>query len=301
MDRSNYYGAIEAGGTKMLCAIADQQGRWRDQIEIATGVPADTVNSIQRFFAQHPPVQSVGLASFGPIDIDPHSHHYGTLLNTSKPGWSHFPLGQALTKALNVPVNISTDVLGAALAEHRWGAAQAHQHFCYVTVGTGIGVGVYMGGRPLIGTSHPEPGHLPLNRHEDDMNFISSCPYHAHCAEGLASGPALTQRAGASLQSLQASHPIWQLAAHYLAQLCEWLNLCYQPERIVLGGGVMQFPGLLQRIRQHASEQCSGYGLPLPPEHIVLSTLDNRAGLLGALALAAPHIPLPFAYQKESP
>lgn len=294
-----HYGAIEAGGTKILCAIADGDGHWLDQVLIPTTGPHETVAAIGRFFAQHPPLASVGLASFGPINVNPESDNYGTIQTTSKPGWSGFAFGAALMQMLQTPVHITTDVLSAALAEHRFGAAKNKQHFCYVTVGTGIGVGVYNNGTPLSGSNHPEPGHLPLIRHPADKDFVSCCPYHAHCAEGLASGPALALRADAPLSQLAVSHAVWQIATFYLAQLCEWLNLCYQPELIVLGGGVLQSPGVSQLVRDQFRAHRSAYGVPLQPERIVTSQLDNRAGLMGALVLAAPDI-LPVSIPKES-
>lgn len=283
---THYYGAIEAGGTKIVCAVANAHGQWAAKHRFATGTPEQALAELTGFFSQHP-IKRLGLASFGPLDINPNSSHYGGLLTTSKPHWGQFPFARALREALQVEVVASTDVLAAALAEYRAGAALGCPHFCYITVGTGIGVGTFIDGTPLVSASHPEAGHLPITPLAHDQ-FPSLCPYHAHCAEGFASGPALSQRVGRDLREIDASDPLWDLAANYLAQLCHSLNLCYQPQRIVIGGGVAQAPQLLAKIRHAFDQQNTGYAPSLSAEAIVGSSLNNEAGLVGALALVQP-------------
>ncbi|AFV00493.1 ROK family protein [Simiduia agarivorans] len=280
------YGAIEAGGTKILCGVTGEDGRWLARDKFSTAEPEQNLAELIGFFSQHP-VNSLGLASFGPLDIDPTSLHYGRLLNTSKPHWSQFPFARRLADALNTDVVATTDVLAAAMAEQRFGAARGCDNFCYVTVGTGIGVGTFIAGKPLTGKHHPEPGHLPLIRNTQD-NVASACPYHSHCAEGLASGPALSRRVPVPLTELAATAPLWELAADYLAQLCHSLMLCYQPDRIILGGGVMRAPHLLPMITNAFESQARNYAQSLTEQNLLVSALKNEAGLLGALALVHP-------------
>lgn len=284
MHTTPLFGAIEAGGTKILCGLANAQGHWLDRRSFATASPQQAIADISSFFGGYT-LSGLGLASFGPLDLNTGSPHYGGLLKTTKAGWSGFAFKAELETRLGVPLAISTDVLGAALAEWQMGAARGCDNFCYVTVGTGIGVGVYQQGQPLLGANHPEPGHLSLTRAEGDHDFISQCCFHSHCAEGLASGPALSARAGAPLATLADRHPIWPLACHYLAQLCHLLVLGYAPERIVLGGGVLQKAGLLEALRCQFRATDTGM-CDFDADQLLVSALDNQAGLQGALLLA---------------
>lgn len=275
-------GGVEAGGTKFVCAI----GRERDivaETRIATTRPAETLAAVAAFFAGHGPLAAAGIASFGPVDLDPRSPSYGFVTTTPKPGWAHTDLAGSLRRALGVPVAFETDVNAAALAEQRWGAARDVSGLVYVTVGTGIGGGAVVNGRPLHGLVHPEMGHarIPHDRAADP--FAGACPHHGDCWEGLAAAPALAARWGRPPESLPDDHPAWDLEARYLALGLVNLVLTLSPERVVLGGGVMRRARLLDRVRAEMTALVGGY---VRVADIVAPGLGERSGVLGALALA---------------
>jgi fructokinase len=276
-------GGIEAGGSKFKCAA----GSGPDDAEIAefpTTTPQETIGRVGEFFRAREPVESIGIASFGPIDPNPESPTYGYITSTPKRGWRDFDFAGTVRRVLGTPVAFDTDVNAAALAESRWGAAVGLRNFLYVTVGTGIGGGALVDGRLLHGRLHPEMGHLRVPHDPVRDPFAGNCPYHGDCLEGLAAGPAIQTRWGAPGHLLPDGHPAWDLEAEYLALgIMSW-TCVLSPERIVLGGGVMQRAELFPKIRVRLSELLNGY---LEAPEIVPPKLGTRAGVLGAIALAS--------------
>jgi fructokinase len=286
-------GGIEAGGTKFVCAVGTGPDDLSAEARLPTTTPEETIAAVLTFFREATagtPIEAVGIASFGPIDPDPESPTWGYLTATPKPGWSHVDLAGEVGRSLGVPVGFDTDVNGAALAERRWGAARDVESAVYLTVGTGIGGGAVVAGRPLRGLVHPEMGHMLLARRADD-DFEGACPYHGACFEGLASGPAIAARWGEPGEALPADHPAWDLEAHYLAQGIANLVCALSPQRFVLGGGVMRTEGLLERVRAEVPRLLAGY-IVSPAlrdgiaSYIVPPALGHRSGVLGALELA---------------
>jgi fructokinase len=280
------YGLVEAGGTKFILGVAAGKDDIRAVTRIATTTPARTIAAMCDWFGRQGVLHAFGVASFGPLDLDPASASWGHITATTKPHWSNTDIAGPLKAAFGRPVAIDTDVNGAALAEYLWGVAQGQKSMLYFTVGTGIGGGAVVDGRILHGLSHPEMGHIRLPRHTDDMYFPGVCPFHGDCLEGLASGPAIIARWGASLSELPAEHPAHDIIAWYLAQMVMTMQAIFEPGRIVLGGGVMATPGLLDRIRAHAVQGGSAYFKSDAAAILALPGLGNNAGLLGALALA---------------
>jgi fructokinase len=290
------YAGIEAGGTKFVCAIADAAGHIHREERFATGDPVTTLGRVSAFLKRGREdwgeFDGIGLASFGPVDLRPSSDRYGCIGGTPKPGWSDFDIVGALRCDYSGPLGFDTDVNAAALAEHRWGAAQDVDDLVYVTVGTGIGGGVLVGGRPVHGLMHPEIGHVFPRRQALDAEFAGVCPYHGDCMEGLASGPAIAARSGAPLSALADEHPQWQMQGDYLGQLCALLVMTISPQRIILGGGVMSQTRLLPLIHAATRRWVAGY-IDRPElggaidRFIVAPQLGDQAGIRGALALAA--------------
>ena len=254
---------IEAGGTKTICAVANGDGTILARCRVPTGSPDETFAEIGAFFeeqhALYGPVASGGIGSFGPLDLDPTSPGHGTLTTTPKPGWSGIDMAARISDILGAPVRIDTDVNCAGLAEGIYGAAQGLGRFCYVTVGTGIGVGVIDDGHPAGGVGHPEAGHMRVPRAAGDDAFAGSCPYHGDCVEGLASGPAIGARWRCDPQHLDDRHPGWGFEAHYIAALAVNLTYTLRPQRIVLGGGVMARVGLIDLVRSRFEHLMAGY------------------------------------------
>jgi fructokinase len=286
------FGGIEAGGTKFVCGIGDSP----DTLEAAsfpTGEPAESLQQAITFFRDTAGrrLAALGIASFGPIDLECTSPTYGYITTTPKTAWRHVDIVGTLTRALGVPVAFETDVNAAAIAEAKWGAARDVHDCVYITVGTGIGGGVLVNRRPVHGILHPEIGHLHLPQLREDP-FSGSCAFHGNCLEGLASGPALSARWGCSPERLPADHPAWELEAHYVAVALVNLICTLSPQRIVLGGGVMQQPVLLPLIRRKVVSLLSGY--IAKPElneaiesYIVPPQLGGYSGVLGAILLAS--------------
>lgn len=286
------FGGVETGGTWCACALGSGPDEIVAQERFATASPAVTVARIAAFFAAHPRPAAVGIGAFGPLDLDPASPGWGHVTSTPKPGWSGFALAPGLRDALGVPVTIDTDVAAAALAEHRWGAGRGAATVCYLTVGTGIGAGLLIDGRPHHGLVHPEAGHLRLPHDRERDPFTGSCPIHGDCWEGLASGPALAARWGADPGLLGDDHPAWALEAHYLALGILAIVAIASPQVVIVGGGVLARAGLLAAVRVQLRELAAGY--PATPmlaeridEYVVAPRLGSRAGVLGALALAS--------------
>ncbi len=289
------YGAIEAGGTKFVCMVGTGPERILTEIRIPTTSPQETLAQAFQFFqpfTAQSELAAVGIGSFGPLDLNPRSSTYGYITNTPKPGWSGFDLCGEISRKLAVPVALDTDVNAAAFGEQFWVEAnQDLDSLVYMTVGTGIGVGVVVNHQPLHGLIHPEAGHgfVPHDRSMDP--FTGVCPYHGDCLEGLASGPAIQKRWKLPAEHLPDNHPGWALEAQYLALGVCNLILHFSPQRIVLGGGVLQHPGLLEQIRHQTLRSLGGYVqseqiLQHINQYIVASALGHRTGVLGALALA---------------
>lgn len=277
-------GGVEAGGTKLVCAVGTGPDDVRAEACFPTTSPDETLGRAARFLRAHAPA-AVGVASFGPLDLDPRSPTAGHITRTPKPGWAGVDVAGVFRRALGVPVAIDTDVNGAALAESRWGAGGGADPLVYVTVGTGIGGGAIVAGRPLHGLLHPEMGHLRVPREPADA-FPGACPFHGDCLEGLASGRAVRERRGLPGEALRVDDPVWALVARYLALGLANIVTVLSPRRIVVGGGVMRHPSLLARVREHVRAIVAGY-VPVPEQLIVAPALGERAGVLGALALAS--------------
>jgi len=280
--------AVEAGGTTFRVAIGNRPGALRAQATIPTGRPGDTLAAVIDFLRGRG-AEAVGIAAFGPIDLDPVSPGYGHLLATPKEGWEGTDVLGSLRDALGVPAAIDTDVGAAALAERRWGAARGLDDVVYLTVGTGIGGGVLIGGEIHHGCGHPEVGHIPVARRSDDR-FAGCCPFHGACLEGMASGTALEARWGRPADELDDREDVWDLEAHYLAQAVEAVTYVVAPRRVVFGGEVLRRTGLIERIRARFRELLGGYAasagvLGDPSDYVVGAGLGQDAGLLGAVAL----------------
>ena len=280
------YGLVEAGGTKFVLGIASGKDDVRETVRVPTTTPQETIGSMLDWFSVRGPLAAVGVASFGPIDLDPASARYGHITETPKPHWSGTDLVGPLKAGLKCPVGLDTDVNAAALAEYLWGAAQGHRTSLYFTVGTGVGGGAVIEGKTLRGLSHPEMGHIRLSRHPNDLGFTGTCPFHGDCLEGLASGPAIIARWGKSLSDLPADHEAHEIIAYYLAQLIVSMQAVFEPGRISLGGGVMGSAGLIDRVQELAERLGAGYFTSSAKETVALPGLGDRSGLLGALALA---------------
>jgi fructokinase len=309
-ERTPHYGAVEGGGTKFVCAVGTGPGRILARTRIETTTPEATLRQVCDFLArkaEEVPLAAVGVACFGPLELDPGAPEFGSMLATPKPGWSGAPIREPIRERLGVPVVVETDVNGAALGEWRWGAARGCDPVLYLTVGTGIGGGIVLGGRPLHGLLHPEMGHIPLPRltwpdgRLDD--FPGTCPFHGACFEGLASGPALAARCGGtSPEALDPEHPVWELEAGYVASALATYVLVLSPQRIVVGGGVTQSGHFLARVRRRLPQVLAGY-VKRPQvntdvdSYVVAPRFGQEAGLIGALALAegargkAPEVP----------
>ncbi len=286
------YGAVEAGGTKFLCAVGTGPEDLRAVTRIPTTDPEETLGRVLAFFrAFKGDLRAIGIGAFGPLDLNPNSPTFGTIPATPKPGWSGANLVQPLREAFRVPIRLETDVNAAAFGEGRWGAARGLETFVYLTVGTGIGGGAVVHGRLLHGLLHPEMGHIRIPHDRERDPFPGVCPFHGDCWEGLASGPALAARWGQPPESLPPDHPAWDLEADYLALGLANILCVLVPERIILGGGVMGNRDLFPRIRERVWGLLNRY-LPAPAlagdlsDYIVPPALGDRAGLLGALALA---------------
>lgn len=289
---SKLYGGIEGGGTKFVCAVGTGPQDIRAEIRFSTASPEETLGKALAFFKQHGALTALGLACFGPLDPNPASPTFGRILATPKPGWSQADLLTPLREALGLPIGFDTDVNAAALAEGLWGAGQGCDPLLYLTIGTGIGGGALVNGKLLHGLLHPEMGHLPLPHNLALDPFAGLCPFHGDCFEGLASGPALEKRWGAKAETLPASHPAWELEAEYIALALSAYILTLAPQKIIIGGGVGSSPHLLNLTRQKTQTWLNQY-IQSPQitqaieTYIVPPALGNRAGVLGAIALAS--------------
>lgn len=288
--------AVEAGGTKFVCAVGTGPDGILDECTISTTSPKDTIHAVARFFsgakAKHGAFAAVGIGSFGPVDLNPLSGTYGYITTTPKHGWQHTDLVGPLRSQFKVPVGFDTDVNAAVFGEYMWGAGKGCDPLIYITVGTGIGGGVIVNGHLLHGVLHPEMGHLqvppPVDR--EAISPECQCPFHKSCMEGYASGPAIMKRWGKRADLLPADHPVWEDVSDVLAAGIVNLILTLSPRRIILGGGVMHQQHLFPLIRSKVTRNLNGYlqvheitrGID---SYIVPPGLGDRAGLLGAIAL----------------
>jgi len=288
-------GGIEAGGTKFVCAIGTSDGQVLREVRFPTTTPDETIGRALEFFAAETAggksISALGVAAFGPVDPHPGSPTYGFITTTPKPGWAQTDFLGRLRREISVPMAFDTDVNAAALGEGRWGAARGLTTFVYLTIGTGIGGGVIAEGHLLHGLIHPEIGHMRLDHDWRRDPFPGTCPYHGDCMEGLACGPAIAERWGQGGQHLPPDHPAWELEAGYLAQALQSLACILSPQRIIMGGGVMDKPGLLSRVREKTLAYLNGYVqhpavLEEIDSYIVRPGLGSQAGVLGAIALA---------------
>ncbi len=289
------FGGIEAGGTKFVCMVAHSPQQILAEARFHTAGPAETIPCVLDFFypyARQGRLAALGIGSFGPVDLDPASATCGCITSTPKKGWANTDLRRRVGQALGVPVAFDTDVNAAAFGEQYWVEEnRALDPFLYVTVGTGIGVGVIANGKPLHGLIHPEAGHYLIPHDWQADPFPGACPYHGDCLEGLASGPALAMRWGKPAESLPPDHPAWELEASYIALALANLIYSFSPRRIVLGGGVMNHPGLHAAVRRKVQQCANGYLqsasiLEKIDTYIVPPSLGSRSGVLGAIAMA---------------
>jgi len=283
------FGALEAGGTKMVCAVGSEDGKILERISLPTRTPENTMPEMLAFF-QGKNLAAIGIGCFGPVDLDRGSPTYGSILSTPKLSWRNFPIVQRFEQALGIPVGFDTDVNAAALGEAVWGCTRDVSTSVYITVGTGVGMGVIINGRPHHGMMHPEAGHIFMDRRPDDPLEQGVCPYHANCLEGLASGPAIERRWGKKAQELSDRPEVWTLEAYYIAQaLCGYMMIL-SPQRIILGGGVTHQEHLLPLVREEVRRQLGGYlvgkALDDLEDYIVPVSLNDNQGVMGAVRLA---------------
>lgn len=285
----HYYGALEAGGTKMVCAVCDENGNILERVSIPTKTPAETMPEMIAFFRGYP-IRALGIGSFGPVDLDKNSPTYGSFTTTPKLAWANYPIVAEFKQALNVPVGFDTDVNAAALGEATFGCTQGLDSSVYITVGTGVGLGILINGKPYHGLMHPEGGHVLLVRHPDDPMPRGICPYHPNCLEGLTCGPALEVRWGAKGPELADRKEVWEIEAYYIAQAITDYIMVLSPRKIVLGGGVMHQEGLIELIRAEVGRLVNDYlrvdSLHDLDNYIVPPSLNDNQGILGALQLA---------------
>jgi fructokinase len=289
------FGAVEAGGTKFVVAIADSRGEILAQERFPTTDPPATLAAVIAFLRQRGGTSgafgAIGVACFGPVELDRNAARYGFIGRTPKAGWSGTEIAGVLAREFSCPIGFDTDTNAAALAEHRWGAARGVDNLVYLTIGTGIGGGILVDGAPLHGLMHPEIGHVYPRRHPLDLSFPGVCPFHGDCMEGMASGPAILARTGASLQELDAAHSQWEIEADYLGQLCAQLVVTVSPRRIIMGGGVMSQRHLLPLVHERTRRWLGGYidrseVASQLDRYVVAPGLGDNAGVLGALVLA---------------
>ncbi|MCF2707263.1 ROK family protein [Arcanobacterium haemolyticum] len=278
---------IETGGTKIFCGVAEAEDPTTivDKVRIPTTSPDEALSAVRDFLDEHCGAagpEAIGVASFGPLDTNPTSSTYGFITSTPKPGWAQTDLHNLIPlTGFNSPISFITDVSGSLLGEREAGAARGLENVAYATVGTGIGVGILSGGTLVTGHGTPELGHILVRRHPDD-SFDGMCPYHGDCLEGLACGPAIEARWGAPAEGKNL-----EIVSYYVAQLLLTITLSVAPERIVIGGGVMKTPGMMESARATYSKLVADY---LPPvdldSYIVPPALGDFSGLTGALVLA---------------
>ncbi|MBD5393706.1 MAG: ROK family protein [Lachnospiraceae bacterium] len=281
-------GALEAGGTKMVCAIGNEKGEIFEQVSIPTETPEITIPKMISYFKEKK-VEALGIACFGPIDPDKKSATYGYITSTPKLAWTNCNIVGAFEEALGCPVGFDTDVNGSVLGEVTFGQAKGKSSVIYITIGTGVGAGIYIEGNLLHGMLHPEAGHVLMRKRNDDT-YEGKCPYHKACLEGLAAGPAIEERWGVSARELKDRAEVWDLEAYYIAQALTGYILTVSPEMIILGGGVMHQEQLFPMIRSYVKEMLNGYikteEIDDLDHYIVPASLNDDQGIMGCLELA---------------
>ena len=280
-------GALEAGGTKMVCAIGDEKGNIEERVSIPTKTPEETIPLLIDFFKQRN-IDALGIGCFGPLELNPKAEKYGYITTTTKLAWRNFDFLGSMKNALQCPVGFDTDVNGSVLGEVTFGQAKGKSCALYLTIGTGIGAGIYIEGKLLHGMLHPEAGHVLITRKETDI-YEGKCPYHKNCLEGLASGPAIEGRYGKKAADLAGDEAVWDLEADYIAQALTGYILTLSPEIIILGGGVMHQMQLFPLIRKKVTEYLGGYvnteELSDMEHYIVPASLHDDQGIMGCLEL----------------
>lgn len=281
------YGSVEAGGTKFVCAVSDENLTIIERVSFPTTTPEETMEQVIAFFNRYEnALASIGIGSFGPIDINKESPTYGYITSTPKLAWQHYDLLGTMKNHFNIPIAFTTDVNAACYGEYRLGSAKGKSSVVYYTVGTGIGGGAIQKNQFIEGFSHPEMGHMLVKPHPKD-SFQGKCPFHDNCLEGMASGPAIEARLGQTGDRLSEEDPFWEIEAFYLAQCIYQTTLMLSPNVIILGGGVMHQSHLIEKVRDRFEELMNGYvTYPAIEEYIVLPKLGDNAGTLGCLALA---------------
>jgi len=282
------FGAIEAGGTKFVCAVGDNNGQIFEKVQFPTTTPEETMEQVIEFFSRFN-LRAIGLGSFGPCDVNSESITYGYITSTPKLSWRGYPILKTLEESFNIPIGFSTDVNAAALGEVTFGAAKGLDSCLYITVGTGIGAGAVLGGKLLQGLSHPEMGHVIVRRHSNDT-YPGKCPYHRDCLEGLAAGPAIEERWEKTGIELVNRPEVWEMESYYLAQALVHYILILSPKKIILGGGVMKQKQLFPLIYRDVKKLLNKY-IEIPQlsdeieKYIVPAELGDLAGITGALLL----------------
>ena len=290
------YGAIEAGGTKFVCSVGRGADDFLSTETFPTTDPAETLGKIVEYFKNFEQdsgekLDAIGIACFGPVDLNPDSSHYGYITSTPKPGWADTDIVGVFKKAFEIPVGFDTDVNGAALGEYLWGAGKNHEVVLYLTVGTGIGGGLCINGKPLHGVMHPEMGHVIMDQDKGKDPFECICPYHQSCLEGLASGKAVDFRWKVHASELADDHPAWDLEADYLAQGIMNYILTVSPQIVIVGGGLMHKELLYPMIRKKVQQKLNSY-IKVPriteeiENYIVSPGLKTNSGICGAMGLA---------------
>ncbi len=282
------WAGVELGGTKIVCGYGNDPEKPSNITQFVTGLPDTNVRQIKQFLFADPTIktqfEALGVAAFGPLELDPTSRNYGQVLNTPKVAWADFALLTELQQSLGLPTAITTDVNAALLAEHHYGAAQDTEHAAYITIGTGVGAGLLSQGRLVQGFTHPEIGHMRVPNH----GLTGHCAFHGDCVEGLVSGPAIAKHTGQAAELLTDDHTIWQSVSKVIADLCVNLLLSFAPQKIIIGGGVMSRPNLLDLVRHHAEDRTGGYlTLKTPIEDLIVTpALGGNSGITGALLIA---------------
>jgi fructokinase len=278
---------IEMGGSKTVVATGEIGGRVIEEVRYPTTEPRETLGRAIEWLRERGGAARIGVAAFGPVGINPASPKYGCMLDTPKAGWSGAailaPLAAAFPEARLV---IDTDVNAAALAEARLGAAMGMDDVVYITIGTGIGAGILSGGRLIHGVLHPECGHFKVPRAPGDEEFAGVCPFHRDCLEGMASGPAIEKRWGTSARELPAGHPAWDMQAWYVAHGILAFTAVVSSQRVILGGGVSQAEGLIDKVNARVRDLANGYFPQVCEGYVVPPALGQQAGIAGALLLA---------------
>lgn len=288
------YGGIEAGGTKFVCAIGSNPEDLQNEVRFETTSPKETIKRTLEYFKEQnlkEKLLSIGIGAFGPVELNRDSSNYGFITSTPKPGWNNINIYGLIKEELKIPVGFNTDVNAAALGEYEWGAGQGLNNFIYLTIGTGIGGGAIINGRLLHGLQHPEMGHIFIPQDIKADPYKGNCPFHKNCFEGLASGPAMKNRWGKSPEDLNKNHKAWDLEVQYISLALTNYICTLSPERIIIGGGIMEQKNLLPLIHSSVKKMLNNYihmeeFTDNIEKYIVLPSLGKKAGILGALVLA---------------